>query len=96
MLSLGEIFTLVVYGQLILENAGIYDIDTDHIDQIFDFMVRDFSRFALDLMVKPSATTAQIECCTAMIRKPAFDPQRYGRLWEGAVYPLKDAYEMCP
>jgi hypothetical protein len=26
MLALGEIFTLVVYGQLILENAVIYDL----------------------------------------------------------------------
>ena len=47
MLALGEIFTLVVYGQLILENAVIYDVGTETVDRIFDFMVRDFSRFCL-------------------------------------------------
>ncbi len=47
LLALGELFTLVVYGQLILENAAIYAVDDDLLDQIFDFMVRDFSRHAL-------------------------------------------------
>ncbi|MBT9167678.1 MAG: hypothetical protein DDT19_01017 [Syntrophomonadaceae bacterium] len=47
LLGLGEIFTLIVYGQLILENADIYQLDDDLVDQIFDFMVRDFSKFAL-------------------------------------------------
>ena len=39
-LTAGEMFTLVVYGQLILENAGIYEVDREVLDQIFDFMVR--------------------------------------------------------
>ncbi len=42
LLTVGELFTLVVYGQLILENARIYGIPADVLDQIFDFMVRDF------------------------------------------------------
>jgi acyl-CoA dehydrogenase len=36
----------VVYGQLILENAGIDDVGDDLLDQIFDFLVRDFARHA--------------------------------------------------
>ncbi len=94
LLSLGEAFTLVVYGQLILENAKIYGIDEGLVDQIFDFMVRDFSGFALQLHGKPSSTPQQMDCCLKMIRKPAVDEQRYRTVWEDHVYPLKDAYEM--
>ncbi len=42
LLSLGELFTLVAYGQLILESAAIQKIDDPLLDQIFDFMVRDY------------------------------------------------------
>jgi len=94
LLSLGEAFTLVVYGQLILENARIYGIDEGLVDQIFDFMVRDFSEFALQLHGKPSSTPQQMDCCLRIIRKPAVNEQRYLTVWEDHVYPLKDAYEM--
>ena len=56
LLTVGEMFTLVVYGQLILENAKIYEVETELLDQIFDFMVRDFSKFALQMYSKPSST----------------------------------------
>jgi acyl-CoA dehydrogenase len=96
LLSIGEIFTLAVYGQLILENARIYDIGDDLVDQIFDFMVRDFSKFALQVLGKPSSTPGQVEYCRKMIMKPAFDPERYHRVWSEQVLPLKDAYQMNP
>jgi acyl-CoA dehydrogenase len=94
LMSLGEIFTLVVYGQLILENAKIYAVDDDLVDQIFDFMIRDFSRFALQLHSKQSSTPAQMDYCMKMIRKAAVDTERYMRVWENHVYALKDKYEM--
>ncbi len=94
LLSMGELFTLVVYGQLILENARIYDIGDDLVDQIFDFMVRDFSKFALQVLGKPSSTPEQVEYCRKMIMKPDFDPARYNRVWSEQVLPLRDAYEM--
>ena len=50
LLALGELFTLVVYGQLILENARLYAVDDATVDQIFDFMVRDFAKYALQLL----------------------------------------------
>ncbi len=96
LLSIGELFTLVVYGQLVLENARIYGIEDDLVDQIFDFMVRDFSKFALQILGKPSSTSGQVEYCRKMIMKPAVDPDRYSRVWDGQVLPLKDAYEMNP
>jgi acyl-CoA dehydrogenase len=94
LLSLGEVFTLVPYGQLILENAAIYGMEPDTVDQIFDFMVRDFSKYALELYHKPSASEAQMELCLAMIRKPAVDQERFTRVWEDQVYALEGVYEM--
>jgi acyl-CoA dehydrogenase len=69
-------------------------VDDDVIDQIFDFMVRDFSRFALQLHGKPSSTPQQMDYCMRMIRKPAVDEVRYQRVWRDHVYALKGAYEM--
>ncbi len=96
LLALGELFTLVVYGQLILENARLYQIDDDTVDQIFDFMVRDFSKYALQLYSKPSATPQQMDICLKMIRKPVVDAARFNRVWENSVFSLRDAYEMKP
>ncbi len=94
MLSIGELFTLVVYGQLILENARIYSISDDLIDQIFNFMVRDFSKFALDVLGKSGSSARQAEYCRKMIMKPEFNAERYSRVWNQDILPLKDAYEM--
>lgn len=98
LLVVGELFTLVVYAQLILENAAIYaseGIDGDTVDQIFDVLVRDFSRHALDLHSKPTATPTQADLALKMIRRPAFDAGRADRIWR-TVHALKDAYEMNP
>jgi len=96
LLTLGELFTLVVYGQLVLENARIYGVDDDTVDQIFDFMVRDLSKFALQLYGKPSSTPQQMGYGIKMIRKPVVDAERYERVWLNQVYVLKDEYEMNP
>jgi acyl-CoA dehydrogenase len=93
-LPLVEIFTLIVYGQLILENATIYNVDRDIVDQIFDFMVRDFSNFALELHNKPSSTPEQMDFCSKMLKKPAVDQGRYQRVWKDHVHALKGVYEM--
>jgi acyl-CoA dehydrogenase len=96
LLALGELFALVVYGQLVLENAGIYkdEIDVDLVDQIFDCLVRDFSMHALRLYSKPSSTPRQMALCQRMLRRPAVDPGRFSRVWE-QVQRLKDAYELA-
>jgi acyl-CoA dehydrogenase len=96
LLALGELFTLVVYGQLVLENARLYEVGDDIVDQIFDFMVRDFSKYALLLYSKPSSTSQQMDLCLKMIRKPIVDAARFGRIWQDSVYALRDAYEMKP
>jgi len=96
LLILGELFTLVAYGQLIIENAKIYKVEDEFIDQIFDFMVRDFSKFALQLYSKTSSTDAQMEICLKIINKPVRDTERFDRIWSKYVEPLNNAYEMNP
>ncbi len=94
LLGLGEIFTLIVYGQLILENANIYQLDDDLVDQIFDFMVRDFSKFALQLHSRQGSTESQMELLQKMLRKSVVNGERYRRVWENQVYALNGVYEM--
>jgi acyl-CoA dehydrogenase len=94
LLAGGEMFALVVYSQLLLENARLYDVGDDLLDQIFDFMVRDMSKFALQLYSKPITSSAQMEYCTKILRRPSPNAERYGRVWENHVAPLDGAYEM--
>jgi acyl-CoA dehydrogenase len=94
LLTLGELFTLVAYGQLIIESSKIYEVEDDLIDQIFDFMVRDFSKFALQLYSKVSSSPQQMDFCLKMIRKPVVDTERYERVWTDYVYATKDQYHM--
>jgi acyl-CoA dehydrogenase len=96
LLALGEIFTLIVYGQLVLENAATYAVGGDLVDQIFDVFVRGFSRHALNLHSKPSTTPQQAELCLRMLRRPTADVSRFQRVWKEQVHPLKNAYEMNP
>ena len=96
LLSLGELFTLVAYGQLILESAAIQKADERLIDQIFDVFVRDFSRYALDLHGTSSTTEDQAGFCRTMIRRPAGDPKRFQHVWTSFVLAQEDAYAMNP
>ena len=95
LLALGELFALAVYAQLILENTRIYEVDVgdDLLEHIFDCLVRDFSKHALQLYSKPSSSKRQMELCLRMLRKPVFDAGRFGRVWE-QVHALRDAYEL--
>jgi acyl-CoA dehydrogenase len=94
LLAGGELFALVAYAQLILENARLYDVDPALVDQIFDVLVRDFSHHALELYSRRASTAPQMEAALRMIRKPVDDAARSDRVWNEMVLPLKDAYEM--
>lgn len=94
LLTVGEMFTLVVYGQLVLENAKIYEIEPELLDQIFDFMVRDFSKFALQMYSKPSSTEGQMAQCLKMIKKPVTDDVRYAKVWTDHVSKMQGQYKM--
>lgn len=96
LLSLGELFTLVAYGQLIIEEAGFEGVDDDVLEQVFDFMIRDFSKFALQLSQKPGAIQEQSALCLKMIKNPVKDVDRYQRVWEHHIASLVDAFAQNP
>jgi len=96
LLNLGELFTLVAYGQLIIEKGRMEQVEDDLLDQIFDFMIRDFSKFALQIYSKPGVTEPQMALCMKMIRKPVANRDRFRNIWENHAYCLKDSYEMKP
>ena len=97
-LVVGHLFTLVVYGQLVLEQAGIIGLDSNMeglVDQIFDFQIRDFSAYAVALHGKPSSTQAQQDWALSAVRKPIADKARFDGVWE-QVKAYDGAYEMRP
>jgi len=96
LLYLGEMFTLVVYGQLIIEKYHLDLFEEDLLEQIFDFMIRDFSNFALQLYSKADTKDSQMAYCLKIIKKPVPDKERFARIWKTHVISLKDAYEMNP
>ena len=59
LLALAELFTLIPYGQLILEQAQLGEVEPDILDQVFDVLIRDFSTHAIELHGKDSSTDAQ-------------------------------------
>ncbi|SBT42577.1 acyl-CoA dehydrogenase family protein [Micromonospora auratinigra] len=95
LLVLGQLFALVVYGQLILEQAELTGLDADLLDEIFDLLVRDFSGHATELHGKSATTDAQAAGALAHVRRPVPDPDRAARVW-ARVVALSDTYEMHP
>jgi acyl-CoA dehydrogenase len=94
-LPLGEMFSIVVYGQLILEQAKFDNMDQDVVNQIFDFMVRDFSHFALQIYGNHSTKDGQREYFSKiMLIKAVADPDQYGRVWDKYVFALNGEYAM--
>ncbi|NKE61389.1 acyl-CoA dehydrogenase [Lentzea sp. PSKA42] len=95
LLNLGHLFTLVVYGQLVLEQAKITGTDSTVLDQIFDVLVRDFAGYATALHGKASSTEAQQQWAVSQIRKPHVDHARFDAVWQQVVA-LSGQYEMRP
>jgi acyl-CoA dehydrogenase len=95
MLIFGQLFSLVVYGQLVLEQAVLTGHHDDSIDTIFDVLVRDFSSNAVQLHGARGATEAQRSWALSAVRAPAVDHERFARAWK-EVEELAGAYEMRP
>ena len=94
-LPLGEMFSIVVYGQLILEQAKFVNMDKDIINQIFDFMVRDFAHFALQIYGNHTTSDKQREYCTKiMLIKAVPNLEQYNKIWEKYVFALNGEYAM--
>jgi acyl-CoA dehydrogenase len=94
-LTLGEMFSIVVYGQLILEQAKIDILDRDIVNQIFDFMVRDFSRFSLEIYGKNTTNDSQREYCKEiMLIRSVPNLAQYEKVWKTHVITLSGEYRM--
>ena len=94
MLSAGELFTLIAYAQLILENAKIYRLDDDILNEIFKFIIKDFSGYAMHMVTNYENTPEQEHMYMQMFKKPILDKARFERVWDKYVYALKDQYVM--
>ena len=82
-------------ASLILEQAKFDNVDPDIINQIFDFMVRDFARFALQIYGMHNTKDEQRAYCKEiMLIKAQGDDAQYNRVWEKYVLPLNGEYAM--
>ncbi|MEV8156478.1 acyl-CoA dehydrogenase family protein, partial [Streptomyces fradiae] len=95
LLAVGQLFALVVHGQLILEQAALRGLDEDVLDELFTVLVRDFSGYAVELHGKDSATAEQQRWALDAVRRPVVDAARSERVWQ-RVEALSGAYEMTP
>ncbi|GAB16871.1 hypothetical protein GOEFS_015_00680 [Gordonia effusa NBRC 100432] len=91
--AIGEMFTMLPYAQLILEQAASDGTADFVIDHIFDTFVRGFSKHAVSLYGKPSADRTQQNLALGLVRRPAEDADRAEKIL-AAVRGLADRYEM--
>ena len=91
--SLSQLFTLLPYGQLILEQAELAEVEPDIVDLVFETLVRDFSATAIELHGKASSTEAQQDWALDSVRKPIVDEPRDDRVY-AEVRALSGAYVM--
>jgi acyl-CoA dehydrogenase len=91
--SLAQLFTLIPYAQLILEQAQLDGTEQDVVDLIFETLVRDFSTTAVDLHGKASSTDAQQQWVLTSIRKPVIDEPRGDRIY-AEICALAGSYVM--
>jgi len=91
--SLSQLFTLIPYAQLILEQAELEAAPQDIVDLVFETLVRDFSTTAIELHGKDSSTDAQQAWALAAVRKPVIDAERGERVY-AEVRALAGAYVM--
>jgi acyl-CoA dehydrogenase len=95
MLGLGELFTLVVYGQLILENAVLENTDEDLLNQIFAVFIREFSVYAVDLHGKPGNSEQQQGALLGLVKAPIANPDQFEKVWQQQVYALNGQYQLA-
>ncbi|CFW96038.1 Acyl-CoA dehydrogenase/oxidase C-terminal [Syntrophomonas zehnderi OL-4] len=96
LLAVGELFTMVAYGQLIIESAQLEGVGDAVMNQLFDVFVRDFSAYAMELYGKPLNTEGQAEAIQKMFRRPIPNPEEFAKVLEEEVYSLADVYTQNP
>jgi len=96
LLAVGELFTMVAYGQLIIESAKIEGVSDEILNQMFDLFIRDFSAYAVDLYGKPINSDAQLEKIMKMIKRPVPNQAEFEKILNEEVYSLVDVYIQNP
>jgi len=94
MLSIGELLTLIIYGQLILEHAEFDKTDIETLDMIFHVFVRDFSKFAAELSGKEKISEEKSKLCLLLVKKAHYDETAINSFYKDRVLSLKDTYTM--
>jgi acyl-CoA dehydrogenase len=94
--GVGQLFAVVPYAQLILEEALLSGLDEALLDGIFAVLVRDFNSYAVELGDKPATTDAQARFAMRMIRRPVHEQARYDQVWKEHIQPINGAYQMRP
>lgn len=95
MLNYGEIFTMIVYAQLVLEGAKLNDVEDDLIDQMFGYFVKDLNKYALTQSNNYSNTEGQSDHLKAIaLMGPVVDPERDFKFWQEYVQSLDGCYVM--
>lgn len=94
LLALGELFSMVVYGHLVLEKAEMDGTDHDLLNQMFGLFVRDFSGYATELFGKPSNSERQRKKIRKLVRAPVADTEQFEKVWREKVYALNGCYVM--
>jgi len=85
----------VVYAQLILENLRHYTVAEVVVNQIFNFLVREFSQFALYQLSNYVNSEDQKKYLQLILMKtPVIDPAQEEEMWNNHVSPLIGAYTM--
>lgn len=96
MLAAGELFTLIVYAQLILEKKEDYPVDDELLEEIFRFLIVDYSRYALEMNLNYENSAEQQLIYEKMIKRPAGRSRNSNNVFVSQVLPLKDVYRMKP
>jgi acyl-CoA dehydrogenase len=95
MLAVGELFSSIVYGHLILEKALMENFDYNLLNQIFDVFVRDFSAYATTLHGKPGNSDEQRALILELIKAPVADAGQFDTVWREKVLALNGRYQLA-
>ena len=105
---LGQLFTQIVYAQLILESAALAlddgqtrpgsvsdlsDLTEAHVDRMVAVFVNDMSTYAVELHGQGSATDDQAKAALSIVRKPVINPSAEN-VFVGEVLSYSGAYEL--
>lgn len=95
MLNYGEIFTMIVYAQLVLEGAKLNQVEDELIDQMFALFIRDVNRFALTQANNHDNTENQNTYLKEIaLTGPVIDKEKDFRFWDEYVQVLDGCYVM--